>query len=191
VLSTYTSIRAVTGWSHKNRSQFIADVGVWITFCSSTVVRRNCLDMVFLQQQSGTSLVPAAIPLQAAGVSNEVIISTTPLVLIRSSPPGPLPGPLYTLTFTRDLKRLLKSCRRYGYSKAALDAVYSSSLASAMPYYVQYCPLTIGTIRTIFLNSFGFSAFYMKVAPSICRRILRAVKEVPRRALERKATSAR
>jgi acetyltransferase-like isoleucine patch superfamily enzyme len=177
-VSDYTPNPVTTEWTAKNRDEFITDIGVWVTFGSSIVVRRDCLDTEFLKQQFNTALLSASITLQAAGSTNSIVISERPLLFVRGGNAGGYNA--YTV-FTKNFHCLLTRCRHLGYGQKALNAAYASSLTEVVPYLIRVWPITASGLFNLSWYSWKYPTFYKRLVPALARRGARYVSQLPYR----------
>jgi len=166
-LSNYSADPVQSGWSIKDKNELLVDVGVWITFCSSIVVRRCCLDLGFLYSRTGNFLVPTAIALQAAGTTNHVIISEKPLLYVRVGSAGAYDA---LTIFSKNLKRLLELCQCYGYDREVLDATFRDSLAGPVLNYLVWWPLSWRGLYNVICYSATYPIFYTTLLPALLKR---------------------
>ena len=169
-VSDYSSACVASAWTECDRDAFAKDIGIWVTFGSSIVVRTDCVDRAFVQQQFGTCLVLASIALQSAGTSNAIVISDEPLLYVRGANAA---GYDAFTVFTRNLRRLLDQCRSFGYSESALDAVYRSSLADLFPYIVDVWRPTVRGLGNLLRYSWKFLPLYRWILPRLLAKWLK------------------
>ena len=172
----YDSTPVITGWVAKDKNEFIADVGEMLTFGSIIVVRRDCVDLEFIRQQFGSSLVPAAVALQAAGSTNRVMMSEKPLLFARGGNAG---GYDAYAVFSKNLRHLLKLGRQFGYQHEALDKVYRSALSGVILYIIRVWPVRKIGLWNLFRYSVGFREFYTKVLPALGRLLWHKMRRAP------------
>lgn len=177
-LSDYDPAPVQTGWAAKDRDQFLEDIGVWVTFGSSIIVRRDVLDMEFLKGQYGTNLLSASITLQAAGVSNSIVVSEKPLLFVRGGNAGGYSA--YTV-FTKNFSRLLGHCRQFGYAQKALDSAYRSALTQVIGNIIEIWPLTAAGFFDVCRSSWNYSELYQKLLPAFARKARRQLGQLPHR----------
>jgi acetyltransferase-like isoleucine patch superfamily enzyme len=101
-----------------------------VTFMSSALIRRDCLEMAFVRGYHGTSLTPCAAVLAAVGKGGRAVVSTTTMINARGGNSG---GYNVVEVFSRNLKAILADCERFGYSRTARDHVLADSLTTAVP----------------------------------------------------------
>jgi acetyltransferase-like isoleucine patch superfamily enzyme/glycosyltransferase involved in cell wall biosynthesis len=178
-VSDYNPQPVQSDWRAMDRDTFLTDIGVWVTFGSSIVVRRDCVDKDFIKLQFSTNLVLAAIALQAAGSTNSIMVSERPLLFVRGGNAGGYNA--YTV-FTKNFHRLLTECRAFGYKQTALNAAYDSSLTQVLPYLIQVWPITIRGFFNLVWYSWTFPAFYRRVLPGLVRKAGKYVCRMPFRA---------
>jgi acetyltransferase-like isoleucine patch superfamily enzyme len=175
-ISDYDDSPTKADWRHKTPSEFLQDVGVWATFMSSIVIRRDCIPLDFVKMQSGTSLTPTALILAAVGQGDGVVISNQPLVHSRGGNAG---GYNAGTVFTRSLKELLKKSRQFGYSKESLDYVFNDSLVKVIPGIIEVWPFRWCDLRNIVLTGIGFPGFNKQVLPAYARKLKKQIRSLP------------
>ncbi len=185
-VSDYSDVPVQCDWIAYDRNGFLEDVGVWCTFGSSCVVRRDVPDMNFLKAQSGSALVPAAIILSAVGLSNQCIISSKPLIYHRASIGG---GYNALIVFSENFHRLLNRVRSLGYNPQILHKAYSNSLTLPVVYYLQIWPVNLRGLRAVFRHSYSYPSFYTHVIPAVGRRIQQSIRIRTSRLLKQTARS--
>jgi acetyltransferase-like isoleucine patch superfamily enzyme len=181
-ISNYVSSPVDSGWAIKDKNGFLYEVGVWITFASSIIVRRDCLDLDFVGEQLDRGLVPARIVLQTAGTTNHVVISEKPLVYVRGGNSGGYDA--YTV-FTKYLKELLDSCRHYGYEKRVRDHVLEDSLYRVVLSIMPVWRLPWSGLYNVCRYSASYRIFYTRLLPALLKIYLARIRSGPRRILRR------
>jgi acetyltransferase-like isoleucine patch superfamily enzyme len=164
----YSFAPVATKWEIYDKNSFLKNVGDMLTFCSAIVVRKDVLDMCFIESFIGTNLVPAAIALQAAGKSNLVAMPCEKILFGRSGNAGGYDA--YTV-FSKNLSELLSSSKQYGYARHALSSVYTSTLKGVMLYIISVWPKTFTGIYNLFKYSFYYKEFYSCIIPALFRSL--------------------
>ena len=157
-------------WAQVDRDRLLQDVGVYVTVLSSIVVRRNAVDWPFVRCKVGSLLVPAAIVLSTIGASNSALLSDKPLVVCRGGNSGGYNG---LTVFTKNLKRLLNECSRFGFQKKSRDHVYEGSLNVVVPYLLRHWQWGLRDLDHLVRYSAGYRQFYARVLPLLAKTWLR------------------
>lgn len=177
-VSIYDATPVHSTWISCDRDEFLDRVGVWFTFGSSAVVRRDALDMDFIQAQNGSALVPAAIMLSAVGRNNKVLVSSEPLLYARGDNSG---GYSAFIVFSHNLSRLLRSSKQLGFNPRSMIYVYNHSLSMVIvTFIVQGWRLSLPSLITLTKYSYRHRSFYTSVIPALIRRYGRPVKRSAR-----------
>jgi glycosyltransferase involved in cell wall biosynthesis len=162
-------------WIEETAEQFVGDISHWVTFCSSIIVRRDCLDLDLLRQHIDTCLLAAALTLSVAFKHGRVVVSTRPLVSAQAGEPGAYDA---VGIFSRNFRRLLNTCAASGWSDArTMKRLYQSNLQHVVAYYLQSnWPLKFRSALDMILWSLDCRVLYTRLLPLLWRRIRRGLK---------------
>jgi glycosyltransferase involved in cell wall biosynthesis len=163
-VSDYSDQPVDTGWALHDRDAFARRIGVWVTFASSMVIRRDAFQRDFVERQIGTNVVPAAMVLAAAGRSNCAVIPDKPLLYHRGGNAG---GYDAQTVFTKNLHVLLERVRSFGYSDDALRHIFAHSLGTVVPYVITAFPAGWASTYNLFRYGLGYREFYTRVMPAL------------------------
>lgn len=177
-ISQYDDAPVVCEWNLLNKNEFLNEIGVWVTFGSSIIVRRDSLEMDFLSRQIGTCLLPASVPLQVAGTTNQVTLSSKPLLFVRGGNSG---GYDAFTVFTKNFHDLLMQCQQFGYETSTLKTVFSSSMKVVLPYLTKNWPITARGFLSLCWFGPKHLVFYKNLLPVLVMNALGYLTSFPRR----------
>jgi hypothetical protein len=159
-------------WIKHTKESFLVDIGHWITFCSSLVVKTDRLSIDWLRSQVGSQLVPAAIALQLIG--QETVIPTSRHCLL-----DPMVGEQSAYDAVRIFsanfgKLLTESTRRGWITRQQQQTLYADCLKGAICAYLgSDWRLSIQSACMLLRSSFLYREFYSYCVPALLRRVRR------------------
>jgi acetyltransferase-like isoleucine patch superfamily enzyme len=160
-------------WSLLDRDNFLKEIGQYFSVASSIVIRRDCVDQLFVRDYIGTNLIPAALTLSTVGKFNQAVVSDEPLVICLGGNSGGYNG---LKTFTAGIAHLLKDCQEYGYDKHSLRSVYEQNLKGVVLYLIRNFKIQKSEFVDLFTSSFTYKTFYTHVVPTIINRGITVIK---------------
>ncbi len=169
-VSDYNPDPVETSWTSLDADTFLNDISFLFTFASSIVAKRDCVELSFLQGQSGTGLVPAALVLSTVGTRNNCVVSDQNLLYGRGDNSG---GYSALAVFSKNVIKLFRACDKRWFSRRTLRKTYNDNLAIPVLLVVQGWPLTLKGLGTLLAYSYYYSNFYRVVAPALAKRLLK------------------
>jgi hypothetical protein len=170
----YEASPVVTGWDMYDKNKYLETVGDMLTFCSAIIVRKDIIDIKFVKCFTGTSLVPAAIALQAAGKSNLIAMPREKILFGRSGNAG---GYDAFTVFSKNLSLLLGKGKQFGFNRQSLASVYRSALKGVMLYIISVWPKTFKGMFNLFWYSIFYKEFYIYTIPALYKTFFKNVSQ--------------
>jgi len=157
-----------TSWREYDRDQFLSEIGEMFTFAPCNIVRRDMIDMAFLREQVGSSLVPAALCLSTAGRCNRIILSDRPLLF------GVMGRPCYGTypVFTRGILALMHRCRSFGFDRRVMRTAYDLNLARVVAAVIRDLTPDWKSFCLILRYGLLYPSFYTSVIPALLRKMV-------------------
>jgi len=156
-----------TNWTTYSFEEFLKEVGIWFTFGSSIVARKDCLDLEFAKKWVDKSLSPAAMALSAAFYEQKVILSDVPVIAARGGNSGGYDG---ITVFTKNVYLLLNEFS-HTLSKSTIRIVMEDSLL-IVAYILPQNSYNLSFSSFINLIKYGwhYKKFYTVIVPSLIPR---------------------
>lgn len=158
-------------WVQETSDEFVKDISHWITFCSSIVVRRDCLDIDFLTRQMDTFLLPAALALSVAAKEKRVVVSSGHVLSAMCGEPGAYDA---VGIFSKNLRQLLNLCvREKWFDARTMNHLYEDNLNHVVGAYLQSkWPVPVRSFVNLIVWSFDCPVLYSRLLPLMFRRIV-------------------
>ena len=115
---------STTDWKVCSFDEFLQEIGIWFTFGSSIVARKDCLNLTFTEKWIEKSLNAAAMSLSAANHENKVVLSEKSVLAARGGNSGGYDG---ITVFTKNVNLLLNEFSE-AISKKTIGKIREGSL---------------------------------------------------------------
>lgn len=183
------AVRDDAEWAWLDKDSFFEAVGVWLTFLSSFVVRREAwLDVRDHRRHIGTEIYLAHVALEVIARRGGACLSFPISVVVRPHFSGS-----YRMfrAFAQQWRLLtLQHARNLGFRSDTLRKIFLRSVKQDLPGRVvlsrQTCGLSLDELRIIFSNTWDYPQawiwlFPIMIAPMAALRAAVAIKSVMRR----------
>ena len=167
-ISNYSSAAVETRWHVVSKNEFLRRIGDKLTFVSSAIIRRDLIDIQYLEKMKRLQLLAVGINLSAAKNNNNIIMPEIPLLYMRGGNSG---GYDAFTVFSKNLTIALKSGQKFGFTKNSLTSVYRNALMGVMLYVISVWPKTIKGSINLFFYSFFYKEFYLYTLPAFIRSV--------------------
>jgi len=167
-ISNYSSVAVETQWHVTSKNEFLRRIGDKLTFVSSAIIRRDLIDIQYLEKMKRLQLLAVGINLSAAKDNNNIIMPEIPLLYMRGGNSG---GYDAFTVFSKNLTIALKSGQEFGFTKNSLTSVYRNALMGVILYLISVWPKTIKGSIALFFYSFFYKEFYLYTLPAFIRSV--------------------
>ena len=156
-----------TDWEIYSFEEFLKEIGIWFTFASSIVVRKDCIDFNFVEKWIDKLLNPAAITLTAALYEKKVILSKEPVLAARGNNSGGYDG---ITVFTKNVNLLLNEFSNI-ISKSTIKKICEESLL-VIPYILSQNKnrsynFSFSSLLNLIQYGWRYKAFYTVIIPAL------------------------
>jgi glycosyltransferase involved in cell wall biosynthesis len=157
-------------WLEETGDQFLTDIASWITFCSSIVVRRDCVDWGYLTRYVESCLLPAALTLSILAKHDCAVVSSQAVLSPKVGERGAYDA---VGIFGGNLRKLLRQCQKQGWFGAeSLKALYEDNLRHVVASYLRSdWPLRPRSVVRMIAYSADCRPLYSTLLPLLFGRI--------------------
>jgi len=147
----------VDTWRVCSFDEFLQEVGIWFTFGSSIIARKDCIDFDFVKKWIDKSLTPAAMALISAYYEQKIVISHESVLAARGGNSG---GYDAITVFTKNVNLLLNEFPE-AISQKTIEKIRKDSLL-IIAYILSEKSYTLSFSSFINLVKFGwrYKGFY-------------------------------